>query len=110
MAALGYCPSARFFEAAACGVPVLSDVWPGIESFFEPGRELLLASTADDAVAALARPRAELRAIGRRARERALGEHTADRRAAELERLLFEGWRSGEVAQDREAPTVTRRC
>jgi spore maturation protein CgeB len=88
MAALGFCPSARFFEAAACGVPVLSDRWPGLDHFFTPGEELLTARTADDAIEALQLPRAQLQRIGRRARERALDEHTADRRARELERLL----------------------
>ncbi|HLL54856.1 MAG TPA: glycosyltransferase, partial [Myxococcaceae bacterium] len=39
-AALGYCPSARLFEAAACGIPVLSDAWPGLDTFFTPGEEL----------------------------------------------------------------------
>jgi len=88
MAQTGYCPSGRLFEAAACGVPILSDSWPGLEEFFEPGRELLVASSTDEAVAALQSSDPELRAIGRRARERTLGEHTADHRALELERML----------------------
>jgi spore maturation protein CgeB len=93
MAALGYCPSPRFFEAAACGVATISDVWEGIETFFAPGSEMLLARDQSDVIDALGSYRAELGAIGRRARERALGEHTADHRAVELERALFE--RSG---------------
>jgi spore maturation protein CgeB len=88
MAELGHCPSGRFFEAAACGVPVLSDCWAGLDSFFTPGEEVLLASSAADTVAALQRDAAELARIGRRARERALSEHTAYRRAIELERAL----------------------
>lgn len=88
MAALGYCPSARFFEAAACGVPVLTDGWEGLDQFFAPGREVLVARTRQDTLEALAMPRAELSAIGRRARERALAEHTAARRALDLERIL----------------------
>ncbi len=88
MAALGYCPSARFFEAAACGVPVLSDVWEGIEAFFEPGREVLLARTANDVVAAIHRGSEELARIGQRARERVMAEHTAGHRADELIAVL----------------------
>ncbi len=84
MAAMGWCPSGRLFEAAACGVPILTDTWDGLDAFFTPGDEILLARTADDAMAALARPDAELREIARRARERTLDEHTADRRAREL--------------------------
>lgn len=88
MAAFGHCPSARFFEAAACGVPVLSDAWEGLDEFFTPGQEVLVANRREDTLDALAMPREELATIGRRARERALAEHTADRRADELERIV----------------------
>jgi spore maturation protein CgeB len=88
MAALGYCPSGRLFEAAACGCPVLSDVFDGLELFFTPGREILTATTTEEALAALALSDAELAAIARAARERTLAEHTSDHRAAELLRLL----------------------
>jgi len=88
MAAMGYCPSGRLFEAAACGVPVLSDDWAGIETFFEPGREVLLARTTEDALAALEQPRDALRRIGRAARARVLAAHTAAHRARELCALL----------------------
>jgi spore maturation protein CgeB len=88
MAGVGYCPSGRLFEAAACGAPILSDSWPGLEAFFEPDREILVATSTAEALAALDRPDDELREIAGRARERALTEHTADHRAAELERLL----------------------
>lgn len=83
-AAFGHCPSGRLFEAAACGVPVLTDAWGGLETFFRPGEELLVAETTEDAVAAVTLPREALARIGRRARERALAEHTADARAGEL--------------------------
>jgi spore maturation protein CgeB len=84
MAEMGHCPSGRLFEAAACGVPVLSDAWPGLEEFFEPGREILVARGPDEAVDAISRGRAELSRIGRAARERTLAEHTNDVRAREL--------------------------
>jgi spore maturation protein CgeB len=88
MAAMGYCPSGRLFEAAACGVPVLSDDWEGLARFFRPDEEILVARTTEDVVAALARPREELARIGRAARERTLAEHTGVRRAEELVALL----------------------
>jgi spore maturation protein CgeB len=88
MAAAGWCPSGRLFEAAACGTPVLSDWWDGLDSFFEPGREILIARTTEEARAALATPEAELRGIARRARERVLAEHSAARRSRELVDLL----------------------
>lgn len=90
MAALGYCPSGRLFEAAACGVPVLSDRWAGLEMFFEPGTEILTAESSGDVLAALSRSPAELARIGRRARDRVMAEHTGGHRAAELVRLIEE--------------------
>ncbi|HEU4628164.1 MAG TPA: glycosyltransferase [Gemmatimonadaceae bacterium] len=88
MARMGYCPSGRLFEAAACGAPVVSDRWEGLEHFYTPGEEILLADDADDVVAALDRSDEELRRIARAARERTLAQHTNDARAAELEALL----------------------
>jgi hypothetical protein len=88
MAEMGYCPSGRLFEAAACGTPILSDGWEGLEAFFEPGSEILVAHNTDDVIDALRMPEDELAAIARRARERALDEHTAGRRAADLEAAL----------------------
>ena len=87
MAEYGFCPSGRLFEAAACGVPVITDAWDGLEQFFTPGEELLLARSADDVVAALGLSDPELRRIAEAARERTLREHTADARAAYLETL-----------------------
>lgn len=88
MAEMGYCPSGRLFEAAACGTPMLSDWWAGLDDFFEPESEILVVRTTEEAVAALQLPPAELQKISRAARERALAEHTAERRAIELEAAL----------------------
>jgi spore maturation protein CgeB len=82
----GWSPSVRLFEAAACGVPVITDPWPGLEDFFRPGDEIVVARTAADVVEALARTTfGDAAAIGAAARRRVLAEHTAERRAAELE-------------------------
>jgi spore maturation protein CgeB len=88
MAALGWCPSGRLFEAAACGVPVLSDAWDGLGDFFTPGEEILIATSSDQAIAAIERSPDELAAIGRRARARTLAEHTGVQRAARLVALI----------------------
>ena len=88
MARMGWCPSGRLFEAAACGVPILSDSWPGLEEFLAPGSEILVAETREDAIAALDLSAGELARIARAAQERTLAEHTADQRVRELERLL----------------------
>lgn len=85
MASYGYCPSGRLFEAAACGAPILSDGWEGLEDFFQPGREVLRMDTPEDTIAALARSDEELRRIGKSAQERTLEQHTAQSRAIALE-------------------------
>jgi len=85
----GWSPSVRLFEAAACGVPVISDRWPGIEEIFTPGEEILVADSADDVLLFLERlTDAEAAAIGARARKRVLREHTAARRVEQLEKLV----------------------
>jgi spore maturation protein CgeB len=88
MASFGYCPSGRLFEAAACETPVVSDCWDGLSEFFEPGREILVASSASDVVDAIQRDREELRNIGKAARERVLSEHTAEHRSREFWNLV----------------------
>jgi spore maturation protein CgeB len=90
MARMGYCPSGRLFEAAACAAPVVSDWWPGLDEFFEPGREILIANTTEDVLRALSLTESERGAIAAAARARALSEHTAMHRAGELLALLGE--------------------
>ena len=84
MARGGYCPSGRFFEAASCGVPIISDWFEGLDHFFTPGEEIFVVQSTDGVLNALATGGAELDAIARRARERTLAEHTGDRRAKQL--------------------------
>ena len=93
MARYGYCPSGRFFEAAACGTPILTDSWPGLEMFFTPGEELFTASRAEDVVTALQKSDEELARVARRARERTLREHTGDQRAETMLRYFEEAYR-----------------
>ena len=88
MAAMGWCPSGRLFEAAACGTPILSDSWPGLPEFFEPGREIMIASCTQDALQALDTSPEHLAVIAARARARVLAEHTAAHRADTLIGLL----------------------
>ncbi|HEX4739562.1 MAG TPA: glycosyltransferase [Allosphingosinicella sp.] len=90
MAALGFSPSGRLFEAAACGCPLVTDVWTGLDLFFSPGDELIAAESSDDVLGALQLSDAELARIARAARERVLGEHTSAHRARELIGFLEE--------------------
>ncbi len=86
----GYSPSVRLFEAAACGTPLISDAWAGLETFFAPGAEILIASTTGH-VRAILREFSEpdRRLMADRARARVLREHTAAHRAEELEALVL---------------------
>jgi spore maturation protein CgeB len=81
----------RLFESAACGTPLITDFWPGLDAFFKPGEEVLVAHDARDVVSALKVLRATERAeLGRRAQTRVLQSHTAAHRAAELESYLLD--------------------
>ena len=88
MAQMGYCPSGRLFEAAACGTPIVSDWWEGLDTFFTPGLEIVVARTTEDVLAALDLDPEARRRIGQSARSRALAEHTAATRVEQLERLF----------------------
>ena len=90
MARMGWCPSGRLFEAAACGVPILSDCWAGLEEFFRPGIDILVADSTDDALQALEMPDAELARVADSARSRVLALHTAAHRAETLVTLVSE--------------------
>ena len=86
MVKAGWSPSVRLFEAAACATPVVSDPWEGLEAFFEPGKEILVARTSEETLCILREmPDDERRRLGAAARERVLREHTAAHRAATLE-------------------------
>jgi spore maturation protein CgeB len=84
MADLGWCPSGRIFEAAACGTAILSDAWEGLEFFFTPGDEILVARDTGDVLAALELSDAEIARVATAAREHTLAAHTSERRAEEL--------------------------
>ncbi|WP_394824228.1 glycosyltransferase [Pendulispora albinea] len=87
----GYSPSVRLFEAAACETPVLSDRWSGIETFFKPGWEIALVETPSQILQYLRDVKEPARlAMAKRARKRALAEHTAAHRAESLERYTAE--------------------
>jgi spore maturation protein CgeB len=101
MARMGYCPSGRLFEAAACGVPILSDVWDGLDAFFRPDSEILVAHDTDGAIRCLEASDGELARMALLARQRTLEEHTADRRAAELESAIGHAASGGAPAQKR---------
>jgi spore maturation protein CgeB len=98
MRRLGWSPSVRLFEAAACGTPVISDRWRGLEEIFQPGVEILIADTTADVRRMLEEiGEDEREAIARAARRRVLGEHTAAHRVDLLEHEL----RAGQQRADR---------
>ncbi|MGE5084306.1 MAG: glycosyltransferase [Acidobacteriota bacterium] len=82
----GYSPSVRLFEAAGCGCPIISDPWPGLDSIFSVGEEVLVAERSQDVIRAVEQTDdAQLRQMGARARERVLEEHSSARRAEQFE-------------------------
>jgi spore maturation protein CgeB len=99
MIRVGYSPSVRLFEAAACGTPIISDAWPGLEEFFAPDEEIFIASSSEQVLEILRKRDADARQVGERARTRVLAEHTAAHRAAELENHI-------EAARQREPAAV----
>jgi spore maturation protein CgeB len=87
----GYSPSVRLFEAGACGVPIISDWWEGLDAIFEPGREILLSESSDDTLRYLRDLSERVRVrIGAAARKRVLAEHSPLRRAMQLEEYVRE--------------------
>jgi spore maturation protein CgeB len=85
MVIAGYSPSVRLFEAAACGATIVSDNWPGLDSFFTAGPQILLPTDATDVIRYLTLSDAELHRIGEAAQQRVIAEHTSQVRAAEFE-------------------------
>jgi spore maturation protein CgeB len=89
MVAAGFSPSVRLFEAAACGTPIVSDAWTGLDTFLTPGQEIFLTRDASETLSVLREvPEATRQEVGRRARSRVLTSHTAAHRAVEFEEAL----------------------
>lgn len=87
----GYSPSVRLFEAAACGTPIISDFWHGIDPFLQPGEDILITHSAEETLDYLRNlSESERVSIGANGRARILREHTALHRAAELETYAYE--------------------
>jgi spore maturation protein CgeB len=89
MARYGFSPATRVFEAAGAGACIISDLWPGIDSFLEPEREVLVARDGAEVAAQLSGlDSRRAQRIGSAARQRILAEHTYSQRAAQLDLLL----------------------
>jgi spore maturation protein CgeB len=99
MVMAGYSPSVRLFEAAACGATIVSDNWPGLDEFFVPGKEILIASSSNDVFRYLndVDP-SELRLIAENGRKRILAEHSSTHRAVEFEAHVASSVRSSALA------------
>jgi spore maturation protein CgeB len=102
----GYSPSVRLFEAAACGVPIISDYWDGLTSVFEEGTEILIARSTHDVLNYLNNISGERRKeIGENARQKVLHYHTAKARALELENYMLEAIQKTEIVNQ---PAMTK--
>ena len=81
----GYSPSVRLFEAGACGTPVISDYWSGLDSFFTIGKEILVARNRDEVLEYFALSDAARLAVDHAFRMKVLAAHTSAHRAIEVE-------------------------
>lgn len=99
MVAAGYSPSVRIFEAAGCGSAIISDVWPGLETFFQPGQEILLGHSSFEIARYLDNigPE-EAHTIGLRAQERVMAEHSSGYRAIQFEAEVSARSQLGQLA------------
>jgi spore maturation protein CgeB len=98
MAKVGFSPPTRVFEAAGAGACLITDAWLGVEQFFEPMREVLVASGPEDIIRYLREVSAQqAKVIGGAMRARALQDHTYEMRARQVDEILC-----GEIARPRE--------
>ncbi|HEY4424275.1 MAG TPA: glycosyltransferase [Pyrinomonadaceae bacterium] len=105
MRTAGYSPSVRIFEAAACGTAIVSDMWPGLETFFDLEKEILTAASAEEVLTHLSLiSEDDRRALGDRARLRVLASHTSEQRAIELENYVAEVVQTTSTATVRAEP------
>lgn len=89
MAQVGFSPPTRVFEAAGAGACLITDAWLGVEHFFKPGRELLVASSAEDVVGYLRDiSPLEAKSIGADMRRRALRDHTYEIRTRQANQVF----------------------
>jgi spore maturation protein CgeB len=89
MAEVGFSPPTRVFEAAGSATCLITDHWRGVETFFVPGHEILVASGAEEIVEYLRRiSAAQARAIGEAMLRRALADHTYAQRAVQVDEIL----------------------
>ncbi len=87
----GFSPSVRLFEAAAAGVPIMTDKWPGLETFFTPGREILVVEGTHQVIQAINDlPEERRRDIAAAGRQRLLRSHTPQHRARQIEDYYVE--------------------
>ena len=106
MVSWGYSPSVRLFEAAACGATMISDNWPGLDTFFRPGCEILLPTSTSDVCDLLdSMEERAVRQIGEAAQARVLEAHTSTCRAIEFENALASAHR---VARTQTSTVETR--
>jgi spore maturation protein CgeB len=89
MARYGFSPATRVFEAAGAGACLITDAWTGIERFFDPGEEILVAHSGEEVAAHVVNLTPHrARQVGQAAYRRALAQHTYAERAAQFDTIL----------------------
>lgn len=89
MARYGFSPATRIFEAAGAGACIITDYWKGIESFFEPDKEIIVVKEGEEVIQVLKNLTEEKATkIGQAAYDRVIAEHTYEHRAALLQQVF----------------------
>jgi spore maturation protein CgeB len=109
MAKVGFSPPTRVFEAAGAGACLITDAWEGVDHFFNPESEILIANSAQDVVAHLRRWNAEEASrIGHAMMNRALTRHTYESRAQQVHTELEKLFRSTKARKPRRKMSATQ--
>ncbi len=99
MANVGFSPPTRVFEAAGAAACLITDRWPGIDQFFAPEQEILIASSAKEIVSQLREfTPTDCKRIGEAMRQRALRDHTYELRIQGVDAILQADSRRAAVA------------
>lgn len=99
MASYGFSPATRVFEAAGAGACIITDYWQGIDFFFEPGKEILVAKNGEEVRGLLSSlTTKKAKEIGQAALKKVLAKHTYANRVAQLDKIL-----KRQLAKEKEA-------
>jgi spore maturation protein CgeB len=109
MAKVGFSPPTRVFEAAGAGACVITDAWAGVDQFFTPNSEILIANCAEEVVTHLkGRNTEQASTIGHAMMNRASRDHSYESRAQQVHTELEKLFRSTKDRKPRRKVSATQ--